>query len=115
MRTAQETLDIYAPIANRLGMGKVKNELEELCFRTLEAKAYDALKARVEDRRKKTQGMVEELKRTITLKLAENQVPLVAIDGRIKRLYSIHLKLKRQKIELEQVYDFVALRIVTPA
>jgi len=115
MRTAQETLDIYAPIANRLGMGKVKNELEELCFRTLEAKAYDALKARVEDRRKKTQGMVEELKRTITLKLAENQVPLVAIDGRIKRLYSIHLKLKRQKIELEQVYDFVALRIVTPS
>jgi GTP pyrophosphokinase len=115
MRTAQETLDIYAPIANRLGMGKVKNELEELCFRTLEAKAYDALKARVEDRRKKTQGMVEELKRTITLKLAENQVPLVAIDGRIKRLYSIHMKLKRQKIELEQVYDFVALRIVTPS
>jgi len=115
MRTAQETLDIYAPIANRLGMGKVKNELEELCFRTLEAKAHDALKARVEDRRKKTQGMVEELKRTITLKLAENQVPLVAIDGRIKRLYSIHMKLKRQKIELEQVYDFVALRIVTPS
>jgi GTP pyrophosphokinase len=113
LRIAQETLDIYAPIANRLGMSKVKNELEELCFRSLEPKAYEALRAKVDARRKATAGMVEELRQTIAAKLAEAQVPVVAIDGRIKRLYSIWLKLKRQKIDLEQVYDFVALRVVT--
>jgi GTP pyrophosphokinase len=114
-RTAQETLDIYAPIANRLGMSKVKNELEELCFKSLEPKAYEELRARVEKRRKATQGMVDELQRTIALKLQEAQVPVVSVDGRIKRLFSIHQKLKRQKIDIEQVYDFVALRVVTPS
>src|SRR4026209_1861566 len=57
--------------------------------------------------------MIEELKKTVTAKLAEAQIPVIEIDGRIKRLFSIHQKLKRQKIELDQVYDLVALRIVT--
>jgi GTP diphosphokinase / guanosine-3',5'-bis(diphosphate) 3'-diphosphatase len=113
LKIAQETRDIYAPIANRLGMSKVKNELEELAFKYLEAKAYAALRARVEARRRASEGMIEELKRTITAKLTDAQVPVIEIDGRIKRLFSIHQKLKRQKIDLEQVYDFVALRLVT--
>jgi GTP diphosphokinase / guanosine-3',5'-bis(diphosphate) 3'-diphosphatase len=113
LKIAQETRDIYAPIANRLGMSKVKNELEELAFKYLEAKAYAALRARVEARRHGSEGMIEELKRTITAKLTDAQVPVIEIDGRIKRLFSIHQKLKRQKIDLEQVYDFVALRLVT--
>jgi guanosine-3',5'-bis(diphosphate) 3'-pyrophosphohydrolase len=112
-RISQETLDIYAPIANRLGMSRVKNELEDLAFRYLEPGAYEALKARVERKRKVNDGLVEELRRTVVAKLEEAQVPIVEIDGRIKRLYSIHLKLKRQKIDLDQVYDFFALRIVT--
>jgi GTP pyrophosphokinase len=110
---AQETLDIYAPIANRLGMSKVKNELEELCFRYLETKSYESLRGRVEARRRFSEGLIDELKGTIETKLNEAQVPFVRIDGRIKRLYSIWHKLKKQKIELEQVYDFVALRIIT--
>src|SRR5918995_256082 len=113
VKIAQETRDIYAPIANRLGMSKVKNELEELAFKYLEPKAYEALRLRVESRRRATEGMIEELKRTITAKLTEAQVPVIEIDGRIKRLFSIHQKLKRQKIELDQVYDLVALRIIT--
>ncbi|MGE0043577.1 MAG: bifunctional (p)ppGpp synthetase/guanosine-3',5'-bis(diphosphate) 3'-pyrophosphohydrolase [Vicinamibacterales bacterium] len=113
IRTAQETLDIYAPIANRLGMSKVKNELEELCFKHLEPVGYESLKARVDARRKATEGVIELLKTEVRAKLEEAQVPVLRLDGRIKRLYSIWLKLKRQKIELEQVYDFVALRIVT--
>src|ERR671915_264294 len=112
-KIAQETLDIYAPIANRLGMSKVKNELEELAFKTLEPKAYQVLRQRVEARRRVSEGMIEELKKTITAKLVEAQVPVIQIDGRIKRLFSIHQKLKRQKIDLDQVYDMVALRIVT--
>jgi GTP pyrophosphokinase len=113
IKIAQETRDIYAPIANRLGMSKIKNELEELAFRYLETKSYESLRSRVESRRRATEGMIEELRKNITAKLAEAQVPVLTIDGRIKRLFSIHQKLKRQKIDLEQVYDLVALRIVT--
>jgi GTP pyrophosphokinase len=114
-RIAQETLDIYAPIANRLGMSKVKNELEELSFMHLEPAAYQALKAKVEAKRKATEGVIEAIKAEIEAKLAAAHVPVVAVDGRIKRLYSIWLKLRRQKIELDQVYDFVAFRLVMPS
>src|SRR5438093_755155 len=113
IKVAQETRDIYAPIANRLGMSKVKNELEELSFRYLEPQTYEALRARVDAKRRATEGLIETLKTNIRAKLSEAQVPVIEIDGRIKRLYSINQKLKRQKIELEQVYDFIALRIVT--
>ena len=108
LKIAQETRDIYAPIANRLGMSKIKNELEELAFKHLEPKAYESLRSRVESRRRTTQGMIVELKKTIAATLAEAQVPVIEIDGRIKRLFSIHQKLKRQKIDLDQVYDLVA-------
>src|SRR3954463_6009500 len=113
VKIAQETRDIYAPIANRLGMSKIKNELEELAFKYLETPAYEALRIRVERRRRATEGMIEDLRKTVSAKLAEAQVPVITIDGRIKRLFSIHQKLKRQKIDLDQVYDMVALRIVT--
>jgi guanosine-3',5'-bis(diphosphate) 3'-pyrophosphohydrolase len=113
LKIAQETRDIYAPIANRLGMSKIKNELEELAFKHLETQPYEALRARVESRRRTNEGMIEDLKKTISAKLVEAQVPVLGIDGRIKRLFSIHQKLKRQKIDLDQVYDLVALRIVT--
>src|SRR5712672_1745858 len=113
VRVAEETRDIYAPIANRLGMSKVKNELEELSFRYLEPQAYEALRTEVDLKRRATEGLIGELKKTITAKLTEAQVPVAGIDGRIKRLWSIHQKLKKQKIELEQVYDFIAMRIVT--
>src|SRR5687767_799787 len=113
LKIAQETRDIYGPIANRLGMSKIKNELEELAFKHLEPRPFEALRARVESRRKTNEGMIEDLKKNVSAKLAEAQVPVIAIDGRIKRLFSIHQKLKRQKIDLDQVYDLVALRIVT--
>ncbi|MBI4478011.1 MAG: bifunctional (p)ppGpp synthetase/guanosine-3',5'-bis(diphosphate) 3'-pyrophosphohydrolase [Acidobacteria bacterium] len=113
VRIAQETLDIYAPIANRLGMSKVKNELEELAFKYLEPDSYQSLRTRVDKKRREVEGVIDELKQEIAGRLEEAQVSVVQIDGRIKRLYSIHQKLKRQKIDLEQVYDFVALRIVT--
>jgi GTP diphosphokinase / guanosine-3',5'-bis(diphosphate) 3'-diphosphatase len=113
IKIAQETRDIYAPIANRLGMSKVKNELEELSFRYLEPQAYESLRTKVDAKRRATEGLTEELKKTIAAKLAEAQVPIIAIDGRIKRLWSISQKLTRQRIELDQVYDFIALRIIT--
>jgi guanosine-3',5'-bis(diphosphate) 3'-pyrophosphohydrolase len=110
---AQETRDIYAPIANRLGMSKVKNELEELSFRYLEPETYEALRAKVDLRRRATEGLIEQLRATITAKLTDAAVPFLESDGRIKRLWSISQKLKKQRIELDQVYDFIALRIIT--
>src|SRR5881397_1889307 len=113
VKIAQETRDIYAPIANRLGMSKVKNELEELSFRYLEPQAYEALRVKVDAKRRAAEGLIQSLKATVEAKRREAQIPVANIDGRIKRLWSIHQKLKRQKIELEQVYDFIALRIVS--
>ncbi len=112
-RIAHETRDIYAPIANRLGMSKIKNELEELAFRHLAPQAYQALRTEVEAKRKATEGLMEELRQKLARKLAEGQIPVVAIDGRIKRLWSIHQKLEHRKVSLDQVYDFIALRVVT--
>ena len=112
-RTAQETLDIYAPIANRLGMSKIKNELEELSFKHLDPLGYQALTAKVENKRKAAEAEIDYLKATVIAKLSEAQIPVTQVDGRLKRLYSINQKLKRQRIELDQVYDFVALRIIT--
>ncbi len=110
---AQETRDIYAPIANRLGMSKVRNELEELAFRHLEPEAYESLRVKVDGRRRATEGLIEDLRQTIASKLTEAQVPIVQLEGRTKRLYSIHQKLKRQRISVEQVYDLAALRLIT--
>ena len=113
LKIAQETLDIYAPIAHRLGMSKIKNELEGLAFRHLEPKAYETLRLWVDKRRRATEQTVAVLKRTLESKLTEAQIPVVGIEGRIKRLFSIRQKIKRQRIGLEQVYDLVALRVIT--
>ena len=113
VRIAQETRDIYAPIAHRLGMSKLKNELEELAFRYIEPAAYNALRQQVETRRRATEGLVDELRKRLGQKLEEAQIPVVEIEGRIKRLWSIQQKLQRQHVALDQVYDFLALRVIT--
>jgi GTP pyrophosphokinase len=114
-RIAQETRDIYTPIANRLGMSKLKNELEELAFRYLEPTASDTLRLDVDAKRQAAEQLIESLRTQLTAKLAEAHIPIVAIDGRIKRLWSIHQKLQRQNVRLDQVYDFIALRVITPS
>ena len=109
----QETLEIYAPIAQRLGMKKVKNELEDLAFRHLDPRAYETLRAWVDRRRRATQSAVTGLRRTLERTLSEAQVPFVRVESRLKRLFGIHQKIKRQRISLEQVYDLIALRVIT--
>jgi GTP pyrophosphokinase len=112
-KIAQETRDIYAPIAHRLGMSKLKNELEELAFRHLDRVAYQALRVQVDAKRRASEGLIDDLSAELRRKLDDAQIPVVRIDGRIKRLWSIHQKLLRQKIPLDQVYDFIALRVIT--
>ena len=113
IKIAQETLDIYAPIAHRLGMSKLQNELEELAFRHLDPAAFDRLRAWVEERRRATEETVAQLQATLDAKLRESHVPAVTLEGRIKRLFSIREKLRRQKIGLDEVYDLIALRVIT--
>jgi len=113
VRISRETMDIYAPLAGRMGMSKIKNELEDLAFQYLEPESYRDLTAQVEERRKEATEFIEKVKGTVAEKLKAAGLE-AALEGRIKRLYSIHQKLRRQRISLDQVYDFVALRIVVP-
>lgn len=112
-RIAQETLDIYAALAGRLGMSRIKNELEDLAFRHIEPSAYLELTQRVDARRADADVFIAKMRDSI-LSLAEKEGVTATVDGRVKRLYSIHRKLVRQRIDLDQLYDFVALRVIVP-
>ena len=112
-RISQETLDIYAPIAHRLGMGKVRSELEDLAFQNLYPQEYSKLSKEVEARRPELEATLEKITTTIKENLDKNDVPFVEIQGRVKRLYSLWKKLKKRKLTIEQVYDLIAARIIT--
>ena len=109
---ARETMDIYAPLANRLGMGKIRGELEDLSFSYLDPKAYQELKDIVEKNRRKHEAFLAEVTKLVEDKMKEHDIPCYS-ESRIKRLYSIYLKLKKQRITIDQVYDLLALRIIT--
>jgi GTP pyrophosphokinase len=113
-RIAQETMDIYAPIAHRLGMGKLRGELEDLAFQHLYPEDYRAITAQLEKRRPENEAFLKDVTARIEEKMHEAEVPFVRIEGRVKRLYSIWKKLRRQRVNLEQVYDLVAARVITP-
>jgi GTP diphosphokinase / guanosine-3',5'-bis(diphosphate) 3'-diphosphatase len=112
-RIAEETLDVYAPIAHRLGMSKIRAELEDLSFQYLHTEEYKRLREDVEKQRAATEHFLDDVKTKIAERLTENNVPFIRIEGRIKRLYSIFLKLQKQKIPLDKVYDLAAVRIIT--
>jgi GTP diphosphokinase / guanosine-3',5'-bis(diphosphate) 3'-diphosphatase len=109
---SRETLDVYAPIAHRLGMGKVRGELEDLSFRYLEPQGWEEVKKAVESRRKVSEEFLAEVRKQVEDKMKEYSIP-ARVEGRIKRLYSIWQKLQRQRITIEQVYDLLAIRIIT--
>ncbi len=111
-RIAHETMEIYAPIAHRLGMGKIRGELEDLSFRHLEPDGYLEVKKSVESRRKVNEHFLAEVRGLVEGKMKENSIP-ARVEGRVKRLYSIWQKLKKQNIAIEQVYDLLAVRIIT--
>ncbi|MDH7493233.1 MAG: bifunctional (p)ppGpp synthetase/guanosine-3',5'-bis(diphosphate) 3'-pyrophosphohydrolase [Candidatus Saccharicenans sp.] len=111
-RIAQETLEIYAPIANRLGMGRIRAELEDLSFRYVEPDEYFRIVALVEPELKKGEKELKKLKKQMEQLLKDNGIP-AEIQVRIKRRYSIYSKMKKKGIEFDQVYDFLALRIIT--
>jgi GTP pyrophosphokinase len=111
-KIAEETLEIYAPIAHRLGMGKIRGELEDLGFRFLDPVGYEQVGQAVEARRKQGEAFLAKTQGIITDKLKEAGIQ-ARVESRIKRLYSIHKKLQRQRISVEQVYDLYAMRVIT--
>lgn len=108
---ATETMEIYAPIANRLGMGRVKNELEDLSFRYMHGREFEDLDASVREKLAGSGDLVDRIKQTLTAKLRENQIS-GDVYGRVKSMYSIWSKLRRQEIDIGQLYDYIAFRII---
>ncbi len=111
-RIAHETVEIYAPIAHRLGMGKVRGELEELAFRHLDPAAFAEISDRIESNRGENESFLAKVKAVVEDELRKEGIP-ARVEGRVKRAYSVYQKLKKQKISIEQVYDLLALRIIT--
>jgi GTP pyrophosphokinase len=112
-RIAQETLDVYAPIAHRLGMARVRGELEDLAFKYIEPEEYAKLTELIESRRSRLEAFLDEINKKIAEMMSEAGIEVVQIEGRIKRLFSIYQKIKRQRISIDQVYDLVAVRLIT--
>ena len=111
-RIARETLDIYAPIAHRLGMGLIRHELEDRAFRFLEPEAAGDLEKRVALKSKAHEKFLAEVQQMIRESLLENSIP-AEVQGRIKGLFSLHTKIERQARPLDQIYDLMAVRVVT--
>ena len=111
-RIAQETIDLYAPIAHRLGMGKIRGELEDLSFQYLEPEAAAELTREMESQRAQNEEFLSKMRHEVEVNLRRENIP-ARVEGRMKRAYSVYQKMKRQKIGLDQVYDLLALRIIT--
>ena len=109
---ARETLDIYAPLAHRLGMGKVRGELEDLAFRYTDPMSYEQVSAAVEARRIEGEQFLRGVEDTLVEQLRENGIQ-ARVEWRIKRLYSIFQKIERTKVSFDQVYDLLAIRVIT--
>jgi len=109
---ARETQDIYAPLAHRLGMGKVRGELEDLAFRYTDPVSYEQVSAAVEARRIEGEQFLRGVEDTLEEQLRENNIE-ARVEWRIKRLYSIYQKIERSKVSFDQVYDLLAVRVIT--
>ncbi len=111
VRMARETLEIYAPLAHRLGMWGIKWEMEDLAFRCLEPQAYYDVANRMAKQRQEREGELREVKEAIRDKLVELGI-LAEVSGRSKHFYSIYQKMQRQSKSFDEIYDLLAVRVV---
>ncbi len=111
-RIARETLDVYAPLAHRLGMGKLRGELEDLAFRYVDPLAYNKLTDEVDSLRGEGEAFLDRIVAQLGAKLHDANIH-ARVESRIKRLYSIQQKLNLHSIPVEQVYDLFAVRVIT--
>ncbi len=111
-RIARETLDIYAPVANRLGMGLIRGELEDLAFRYIEPESFLELQKKIASKQKVFDKFLQDVQEQIRAKMVESGIP-AEVQARVKRLYSLHLKIQKQQRTLDQVFDLLAVRVIT--
>ncbi|HWR58812.1 MAG TPA: bifunctional (p)ppGpp synthetase/guanosine-3',5'-bis(diphosphate) 3'-pyrophosphohydrolase, partial [Thermodesulfovibrionales bacterium] len=112
LRIATETLDVYAPLANRLGIGWLRLEFEDLSFKVLMPDLYEELERKVAKRKEEQEGYLREVTETVNEKLREEGI-YGKVSGRIKHYYGIYQKMQKQRITFEQVHDVLGLRIIT--
>jgi len=111
-RIARETLEIYAPIANRLGIGELKGELEDLAFKYVYPEEYAWVIKHAMPRLEDQLNYVNEVIEQVNQLLAKNNIETVSIHGRVKHLYSLFKKLQRKDMDISKIYDLVAIRII---
>ena len=113
-RIARETLEIYAPIANRLGIGEIKGELEDLAFKHLEPENYKLAKSLMDKEFKERKKDLEVAINELRTELMQNKIKVIDIHGRAKHIYRFFLKLQKHDMDVKQIHDIVAVRIIVP-
>lgn len=111
---AQETMDVYAPLANRLGIGQIKWELEDLSFHYIDSETYKKIAAYLAEKRIEREERIQNIKTLLKENLTKAHVE-AQISGRAKHIYSIYLKMKRKHLALKDIYDYSAVRILVPS
>jgi len=111
-RISRETMEIYAPLAHRLGMARIRGELEDIAFSFLDPQAYQNTVALIDARRAVSQDFIEETGKVIADELSDHGIT-ARQESRIKRIYGVYDKMRRQKISIDEVFDFVAIRVIT--
>jgi GTP diphosphokinase / guanosine-3',5'-bis(diphosphate) 3'-diphosphatase len=112
VRIARETLEIFAPLANRLGIGRFKWELEDLCFKYLEPEAYAQLKQLIVEKRADREARLERVSNILEEGINKLGIPCKEVSSRPKHLYSIYSKMQRQQKEFNEIYDIAAIRLI---
>ena len=112
LEKANETLEIYAPLAHRLGISKIKWELEDICLRYTDPKGYYELVDKIAKKRKEREAYITDIIKTLNTKTLELGIENAHIDGRPKHFYSIYKKMANQNKTLEQIYDLFAVRVI---
>ena len=111
-RIARETLEIYAPLANRLGIWQIKWQLEDLALRALEPEIYDEIAEQIARRRPEREAFIARIIEQLSKRLQEEGIDVIEISGRPKHIYSIYTKMKRKGVSFEEVYDVHAVRVI---
>ena len=113
-RIAQETRDLYAPLAHRFGMAKVRWELEDLAFKHLEPEAYKSLAKMVAAKRGEREALISQMKEPLVKRLTDAGIANVEVTGRPKHLWSIYKKMQQRDRPYEDIYDLLAIRVIVP-
>ncbi|KKS53108.1 MAG: (P)ppGpp synthetase I, SpoT/RelA [Parcubacteria group bacterium GW2011_GWA2_42_28] len=113
-RIARESIEIYAAVANRLGMSVIKGELEDLAFKYIHPKEYEWVLGLVQTKMQEREGHIEKTKNIVEEDLQKNNIEGISIHGRVKHLYSLYKKLLEKDRDISKIYDIIAKRIIVP-